>query len=128
MEDTTGALPFNRGFPPFYEEYATPSSQRALKGSEVFFRPLGSVEQTRAPEPSPRSPLLDLIDIEPEDIPATPDSRTTAGTRLALLFPFIQMRWAENETVYRVIPVFLYRERMKEQTGVDLDWIVATQR
>ena len=83
------------GIPPFYERYPTPSSVSTREGSEVFFRPLGSLEHSEH-----------------------------ETTRLRILMPFLDFRWGERGRRYWVLPLYLYRSLPQPFSGEDVDWML----
>lgn len=89
------------GVPPFYEVYDTPSSVGSTKGTETFFRPLGSFET-----------LLDRG-----------DTVRGSGSHLRILSPFADFRWGLAGKRFWVLPIFHYRSLPQPFGGEDVDWI-----
>jgi hypothetical protein len=90
-----GTIEGTRGVPPFFELYPTPSSEGVARGREMVFRPLGSFEIQ-----------------EPE------------GSRLKLIYPFLDFQWGGRETRHLVLPLFFYRRRIESGIGADSDWML----
>jgi hypothetical protein len=83
------------GFPPFYEVYPTPSSLVDEPGREVLVRPLYALE-----------------------------SLESGSRRIRSFPPFIRLFHEDDDTDYRILPLFYYRDYQQPLGGRDVDWFL----